>query len=391
MRLLQIVPGTSLGGAERYAVTIAEAAVAEGWEVHTALSDTAEDHELARAFDGIGARPRALASEGSGLPAWEAATAIRRTIRLLGDVRPDVVHVVLPFPTFARGALIACTMRRLPTVVVFQLTPDQFDVGRSQSLYAALRARQVWVAVSDSGRDAIIRSFGASPREVGVIRNGVKPAAGEMASAEERAAVRRDLRLPESAFLALSVGRLSRQKAHGDLIPAAAEAATRWPHVHFVIVGEGEEREALESLIGARGLERTVRLVGQRQDVGQLLRAADLFVFPSHFEGFPFALLEAAAHRLPLVSADFSGAREVIDDEAGLLYPPGDTVSLWRCLESAVEANPDELRAMGERARNAAARFSREAMVSATLRALAGAAGRGRARSRRPRSLRQHD
>lgn len=373
MRLLQIVPGTTLGGAERYAATIGAAAVAEGWEVHAALSGTLEDQELVGAFEAGGLRPHALAPEGSGFPAWEMAAATTRTMRLLGDVRPDAVHVVLPFPTFARGALIACAVRRLPTVVVFQLTPDQFEVGRSRSLYAALRARQAWVAVSDAGREAIVRSFGASPREVRVIRNGVAPVAREPASPEERAAVRRDLRLPEPAFLILSVGRLSRQKAHADLIPAAAQAATRWPHVHFVIVGEGEEREELERLTATRGLERTVRLVGQRQDVGRLLGAADLFVFPSHAEGFPFALLEAAAHGLPIISSEFSGAREVID-EAGLLYPPGDADSLWRCLESVVEGRPDELRAMGERARKTAARFSREAMVSTTLRALADAA-----------------
>jgi len=365
--LLQICPSAITGGAERYAVTIGVAAASEGWEVHAAFPHTSENADLASSFREGAVTTHALDHRTSGPPLWETAIAARRTAKLLNRVRPNVVHVSLPFPLFARGNLLACALRRVPTVVVFQLTPDRFEAGRSRRLYAALAKAQAWVAVSEHGRNAVAGSFRIPPEEVTVIRNGVAPVTGETPSREERDEVRRGLGLPSSAFIALSVGRLSGQKGHADIIPAAAQAAQRFPHAHFVIAGEGEERGALEDLIREYQLETTVHLVGQRSDVDRLLRAADLFVFPSRFEGFPFALLEAAAHGLPIISAEFSGAGEIVTHrDSGLLHRPGDTAALWRCVEFAVQ-HPDEMRVMGQKAKRAADKFSRDEMVSSTL------------------------
>jgi glycosyltransferase involved in cell wall biosynthesis len=370
-RLLQLSPGAFMGGAERYALTIGLAAVSDGWEVHAAFPHTPENADLAGAFRESGVTTHPLDHRGSGTPVWQVAAATKRTAKLLGRVRPSVVHVTLPFPTFARGSLIACALRRVPTVVVFQLTPDRFEVGRSRFLYAALARAQVWVAVSEHGRGAIARSFGVPPGQITVIRNGTGPVSARTPSVEEKIEVRRELGLPDSAFIALSVGRLSKQKGHADIMPAATEAAKRFPHVHFVIAGEGEEQTELEDLIREYQLETTVHLIGQRTDVERLLRVADLFLFPSHAEGFPFALLEAAAHQLPIISADFGGAREIITHRrSGLLHPPGDTDSIWRCLEFAVQ-HVAEMRAMGQRAKRTADKFSRDEMVKSTLALLA--------------------
>jgi glycosyltransferase involved in cell wall biosynthesis len=208
-----------------------------------------------------------------------------------------------------------------------------------------------------------------------VIRNGVAAAPADPPSRAERIDVLRALGLPDRTFMAISVGRLSREKAHAELIPVAAEAAERFPHIHFVIAGEGDERPALEQAIHERGLEATVHLIGHRNDIGRLFRAADVFVFPSHFEGSPLALLEAAAHAVPIVSADFEGAREVVTHgDTGLLHEPGDPQALWQRLEYAVQ-NPAEMRTMGENARRAVADFSEEEMVNSTLTLLADAAG----------------
>jgi glycosyltransferase involved in cell wall biosynthesis len=235
-------------------------------------------------------------------------------------------------------------------------------------LYPVLRARaQAWVALSEHDRASLAAGFGVSPNEVTVIRNGIAPL-DEAPPAADRGEVRRALGLPEDAYLALSVGRLSRQKAHADLIPAAARALERFPQTHFAVAGEGEERGELERMIRDQGLEATVHLVGNRDDVDRLLSAADLFVFPSHWEGSPFALLEAAARGLPVISADFGGASEIVTDRhSGLLHPVGDTDALWGALEFAVE-HPTETRAMGERLRQETAnRFSHEEMIGSML------------------------
>jgi glycosyltransferase involved in cell wall biosynthesis len=371
-RLLQIVPGHPVGGVERYALVIAEGAASEGWETHAAFPHTSETSELTAAFRDAGVTTHRLDNRSRGPSPWQVAVSAGRTARLLRRVKPAVAHVNLPLPTFARGHLIACALRRVPAVTVFHTAPDGFDVGRSRRLYPALRARaQAWVVVSAHDQEVIARSFGVPREEVNLIRNGVAPIPDRPPSREERLAVRRELGLPDSAFVALSVGRLSKQKAHEDVIQVAAAMVDRYPDLHFVIAGEGEERAALEALVREHRVDASVHLVGHRDDVDRLLRAADLFVLPSRFEGFPFALLEAAVRGVPIVAADVSGADEVVSHRhSGLLHPSGDIESFAGLLEFAVQ-NREEMRLMGRRAQENAGRFSREEMVRSTLSLLA--------------------
>lgn len=376
-RLLQILPvGTIIGGAERYALTIGAEAAAVGWEINAAFPHTAESVDLVNAFGEAGVSTHALDGRTDGA-LGEVATTARRTAKLVARVRPDVVHLTLPFPTFGRGHLIGCALRGVPTVVVFQLVPDGFDVGRSGRLYPALRTRgQVWVAVSEHARRALGRSFRVRTEEVAVIRNGVETVPTGPPSLAERVEVRRSLGLPDAAFIALSVGRLSKQKGHVDIISAAVAAAEQFRQVHFVIAGEGEERGELEDLIRRNRLAATVHLVGHQSEVDRLVAVADLFLFPSRLEGFPFALMEAMAHGLPVVSAAFSGLHELVADRhSGLVYQPGDTASLWKAVEFAIE-HPAEMRIMGGRAKEVADNFSRDNMVKSTLELLAAAAAR---------------
>ncbi len=368
-RLLTVLPGRFTGGVERYGLTVALAAAPE-WEVHAAFPHTEANAGLIRAFGQRGIATHALEHGGGGPSALQVVVATARTMALLHRVKPSVVQVNVPLPTFALGHLIACALWRVPTVVVFHSTPPRrFDQGRSRRLYPFLRRRAyAWVAVSEHVRDALTRSFRISQSEVTVIPNGV-PQAPEKGLA--RATVRRDLGISDDALLVLSVGRLGAEKGHADIISAAVEAARSLPRARFLLAGEGPERPRLEALIRKHRLERSVRLLGHRDDVDRLLDAADLFVFPSYWEGSPFALLEAASHSLPIISAEFQGSREVVDPgRSGILHAPGDSAALWRQLRYAAE-HADEMVAMGEEAKRVADRFSQEAMVAATLALLA--------------------
>lgn len=113
---------------------------------------------------------------------------------------------------------------------------------------------------------------------------------------------------------------------------AAAPACGARPddaRVHLLIVGDGAERAALEARVGALGLRDTVQFLGRRDDVSSLLRAADVFAFPSRTEGLPNALLEAMAAGCAIVATDVPGCRDLIQHDAtGLLVPYGDTCAL---------------------------------------------------------------
>jgi glycosyltransferase involved in cell wall biosynthesis len=382
-RLLQILPGGTIGGVERYGLTIGLAAARAGWDVHAEFPFNAETAPLADAYrdGGVGTHSIERRTRGPGF--GRVATIARDTTRMLGQIRPDVVHVNLPFPTLARGELIGCALRGVPTVATFHLAPDGVEAGRSRRIYPLLHARsQAWVTVSEHDRDVIADLYGIAREELIVIRNGVPPLVTEEPSEAERAEVRRELGLPESSLIALSVGRLSKQKGHEQLIRIAREAVTELPQVHFVIAGEGELHEDLEAQIRKQGVEKSVHLLGQRDDVDRLLRSADVFLLPSLYEGFPFALLEAAAHGLPIVSADVGGASEIVSHkQSGLLHAPGETEELRQWLRFVLQ-NPAEARALGERARQGVGRFSEAEMIRSTLALLETQALRRRSRRR---------
>ncbi len=103
---------------------------------------------------------------------------------------------------------------------------------------------------------------------------------------------------------------------------------------------------------------------------------ADLFVLPSRFEGLPFALLEAMAQGLPLITSDAGGSSEVVRSGVdGLVYPEGDRTELSERLRWALR-HPDEMASMGASARSRAAEFSEERMLRETLSALDALAAR---------------
>src|SRR5262249_52319646 len=131
--------------------------------------------------------------------------------------------------------------------------------------------------------------------------------------------------------IALSVGRLSHEKAHADLVSAIGYLPRTLPNikVRLLIVGAGPERERIEQTIAALRLRDQVNLVGQVSDVSPYYELAGLFVLPSLSEGSPNVLLEAMAASLPIVATAVGGVPEIVShDESALLIAPRDTRSM---------------------------------------------------------------
>jgi len=141
----------------------------------------------------------------------------------------------------------------------------------------------------------------------------------------ERGAARRRLDLDPDAFVVGTVARLVPQKAVADLLAAAA--LLEGSDLAVVVVGDGEERAALADQ--ARQLGGRVRLLGQRDDIAEILPALDLFVSSSRWEGEPIAILEAMAAGLPVITTDTPGGRELIEASgAGRIVPVADPPAL---------------------------------------------------------------
>jgi glycosyltransferase involved in cell wall biosynthesis len=136
-----------------------------------------------------------------------------------------------------------------------------------------------------------------------------------------------------------TVGRLTAIKQHDLLLEAISLLATKSPDLVLLIVGDGELRQALESEVAARGLQRTVRFLGWRGDLERVYAATDVFVLTSRNEGTPVALIEAMASGLPAVSTDVGGVRDVVvSPDAGSLVPFGDAGALADALQRYAES-----------------------------------------------------
>ena len=127
----------------------------------------------------------------------------------------------------------------------------------------------------------------------------------------------------------LSVGRLDDQKDPLTLLAAFAKLATEQADVRLLFVGQGPLEASLRADAAERGLERRVHFVGRQSDVAGIMRAADVFVLASKWEGMPNVILEAAAAGLPVVSTRAEGVSEIIDDgRTGLLVEIGNVNAL---------------------------------------------------------------
>jgi glycosyltransferase involved in cell wall biosynthesis len=140
----------------------------------------------------------------------------------------------------------------------------------------------------------------------------------------DRTRARRALGFAPERRLVAQVGRLAAQKDYPTFLRAAALVAAELPDVDFLVVGEGDDRPALEALVFELGLGARVRFTGVRHDVPALLGAVDVLALCSRFEGFPNVVMEAMATGAVAVATDVGGARELVEPETtGLLVPPG--------------------------------------------------------------------
>jgi glycosyltransferase involved in cell wall biosynthesis len=145
------------------------------------------------------------------------------------------------------------------------------------------------------------------------------------ASAEAMRDLRTRLRIADDEQIILSIGRLSREKAHVDLISAFKLLRETHPEIKgkLMIVGDGPERARLEAGSRSPGVQSDVIFTGQQSDVQPFYGVADVFVLPSHSEGSPNVLLEAMVAGVPIVATHVGGVPEIVEtNQSALLVPP---------------------------------------------------------------------
>lgn len=124
-----------------------------------------------------------------------------------------------------------------------------------------------------------------------------------------------ELGLPEKSFLILSVGELNKNKNHETVIRAISKLGN--PDVYYIICGKGPLEKYLRSLSKELKVESQVILLGFRNDITEICKAADVFAFPSYREGLPLSVMEAMTTGLPIICSEIRGNRELVVDGKG--------------------------------------------------------------------------
>ena len=311
----------------------------------------------------LGRRGLATGSLPSLLSYYPAS--LRHGERLIRARRPDVINSHFAVPTGPSAARLALR-HRIPHVLCIH-GGDIFDPSKRLSPHRLPPVRRVvrWVlrtadrvvAPSHNTADNARRWYGHSG-PITIIPHGLRYPVVPPAD-------RGELGLPETARVLVTVGRLVARKANHELIQLLASLPE--PEALLVIVGDGPERQALESLARTLGVAERVRFMGfvPEERKHQLLEAADVFVSATTHEGFGLMYLEAMARGLPVVTYDHGGQCDFLrDGQTGCVAPAGRRDRLQAGLHQLLQDEPRRRR-IGSWNREIAARFSIEACAGA--------------------------
>lgn len=331
-----------MGGAEREVCHLAEEFKRRGWDV-AAISMLDLESPIAD-LDGIGVETLSLGMR-QGVPDPRALVALGRFIRRW---RPDVLHAHM-----VHANLLARLSRLIaPTPLVISTIHNENEGRRWR--YIAYRLTNplssVTTTVSRAAQVEAARRGAAPARSIALVPNALNLAPYVQDPAvRDRTRAALDL---ADRFIWLAVGRLVEEKGYPDMLAAFARALGRFPGATLLIVGEGRRGDDIAADIERLGLPESVRLLGLRSDVPDLMQAADGFVMTSLWEGLPMVLLEASASGLPVVVTDVGGSRDVIlDGVSGYVTAPGSPAATSQALESVMGMREADRRAMGDAGR----------------------------------------
>jgi glycosyltransferase involved in cell wall biosynthesis len=329
IRVLQLLPAFTVGGAELLAVSLAGSLNPERFETHICALFERGGNPLRSELDALTATVHNFRGRRLYSP-----TLWRNVINYVRKHRINIVHTHL-LPADIIGRLIARFLG-IPVVSTLHSIPEGFATARFDRYWlergSALYLSNQLVTVANYVKKQYEKDWHTHSDQVEVIYNAVP--------------IERYIVIPEPSVVIneksnpviMTVGRLIPDKAHNLLLDAAYVILQRYPNVQFWIVGHGDELEHLQAQAARLGITKQIQFLGMRRDIPALLAQCDIFVLPSRREGLPLSVVEAMAAARPVVVTDVGGNRELVThDTDGLVIPSGDANLLAAALLSLLE------------------------------------------------------
>ena len=267
---------------------------------------------------------------------WRDLRAFVELTRLLKSLRPAIVHthsskagILGRWAAWLAGVPII-----IHTIHGYGITPAQprwlqFLLIGLERLTGLITTR--WILVSEADAVKGLRWKLFRQGAFMVIRPGADTRVfqGSRLPISDTGEFRAECGVGSEHLLVGTVAPLKPQKAPQDFVAVAARVCARVPAARFVWVGDGELRPGVEAAIRRAGLEGRIRLAGWRRDIPDVMRAMDVFLLTSHWEGLPQVLLQARANCVPIVATRAGGSAEAfVEGKHGWLCDPGDIEAL---------------------------------------------------------------
>ncbi|HEU4401134.1 MAG TPA: glycosyltransferase [Candidatus Polarisedimenticolia bacterium] len=332
-RLLILTVGFTVGGAEQLILMTAPRLAREGFEVTVACLKGWGP--LGDELDARGVRAVAL-----GCARFWDLRAAGRLLSLLRRDRIQIVHAHLFSANLA--ARLLGWLAGVPVVISSHHDTDvRMGPGRRLVEHLTAPLSDAVIACSEAVRRYAIERYGLRPGLVRTLQNAIEIAASDD-DPGGRERLRRELGAGPGDLLIGAVGRLDEPKKGLSVLLAAARILVREvPEIRLALVGDGPARALLERRAAQEGVSHRATFTGERRDIAAVMRALDLLVLPSIWEGFGLSLLEAMAAGLPVVASRVGGVPEVVvDGETGVLVPPGDPQALASACAALLRDRP---------------------------------------------------
>ena len=331
MKILYVITGLGLGGAEKVVCDLADQMILKGHDV-----------KIVYLTGSVLVKP--ISSRVELLPLHLNAAsnifgASRKYKKIIRDFSPDVIHShMIHANIFARLNHLSFKYIRLICTA-----HNSNEGGRVRMLAYKLTnfLSNLNTNVSQEASESLISKGAFNKNNLITVYNGI--------DLNKFNFFNKDKNSNELSFL--SVGRFNKQKDYPNLFQAISILKnTINKEVKFYIAGDGELRPQLEQLIVDLGISDCVVLLGKRSDIPNLLNKADYFVLSSRHEGLPTVVIEAMACGTFVIATDCGGSAEIMGD-TGLLVPPQDSEALAEALNEAVNKTPLEIQENNLKAR----------------------------------------
>ncbi|MBP2281453.1 glycosyltransferase involved in cell wall biosynthesis [Psychrobacter sp. PL19] len=328
MKILYVITGLAQGGAERVVCDLADKMYEKGYEVKIAyLTGNVLTHPSHEEIELIKVN---LNNIGTLVPAYIKLAKIVR------DYQPDVVHAHM-----VHANLLSRLVRLISPIDRLITTAHNSNEGGRARMILYRATHRLADTTTNVSKEAVLafENIGAVPKGgMKHIYNGINLDKFQF-SKNSRSNLYKELSLSENYKIILAVGRFNDQKDYPSLLKAIGlfKKEGSFPF-KLIIAGDGELRTTLEQKIKELNLEQDVILLGRRNDIPELISAADLFVLSSKYEGFGLVVAEAMACECLVVATDSGGVAEVLNNSE-FLVPPCDPLALSNKIYYALSIN----------------------------------------------------